>query len=47
MLVNAQNKIKIAYPNINWEYEPFFSYHFKEFLQDTSNADERCRHDSI
>ena len=21
MLVNAQNKIKIAYPNINWEYE--------------------------
>ena len=40
-LVNAQNKIKIAYPRVNWQYEPVFSFYFKLFLQDTSNADEQ------
>ena len=40
-LVNAQNKIKITYPRVNWQYEPISSFYFKLFLQDTSNADEQ------
>ena len=33
MLVRCKSKIKEAFPNRNWEFEPFFSFTFKEFLQ--------------
>ena len=41
MLVNAQTKIKTAYPRIDWQYEPFFSHFFKDFIHDMTNAGEQ------
>merc|ERR1711888_447872 len=41
MLVHVQNKIKEAYPNVDWQYEPFFSHFFKDFIQGMTNASEQ------